>query len=619
MCGIIGFTFEDAGLAKKMCEVISHRGPDDEGYYSDKNITLGHKRLSIIDLYTGKQPIYNEDKSIVIVYNGEIYNFRALREYLEEKGHRFYTASDTEVVLHAYEEWGYDCVERFNGMWAFAIYDKNKDILFLSRDRFGIKPLYYYWCGNKFIFSSEIKGILQHNIDKIPNDKIVYEFLAFSLVDHSKETFFKDIYKVMPGENLIYDFTQKTLKTLKWYDLKNKLKKVEQKSEDDVVKEIQKLFTESICYRLIADVPVGSCLSGGIDSSSIVCTMNKLRKNNKIKTFSLVFPGLQIDESSYIDEAVRLTTVEVHKVSPNVRDLREDLYDLIWTQEEPFGSLSIYGQYKVMELAHKNGMKVLLDGQGGDELFAGYLGYYRYYLFECLTNLKLREFIETMRYTTRREDGFRLILSLGLFILEKFGLIRRLIKKNRLKKLDFLNDFYTGEITYPLFERSFNLNQALLKDITVYSIPNLLRYEDKNSMRWSIESRVPFLDYRFIEFVSSLPSSYKIRGGITKYIFRESMNGVVPPKILSRRDKIGFATPDREWFRTPEFVSVVKEILDSSKFKSRKYWKHEKVRKIFEEHLNGENDHSGKLWRIINTELWLRVFIDEEESIETTK
>lgn len=611
MCGIVGFNFEDLNLVKEMCTAIAHRGPDEEGYYSDKNITLGHKRLSIIDLYTGRQPIYNEDKSIVIIYNGEVYNFNELRESLEAKRHRFYTTTDTEVVLHAYEEWGYDCVERFNGMWAFAIYDKNKDILFLSRDRFGIKPLYYYWCGNKFIFSSEIKGILQHNIDKIPNDKIVYEFLAFGLVDHSRETFFKDLYRVMPGENLIYDFSKKALKTLKWYDLKNKIKKVEQKSEDDIVKEIQKLFSESIRYRLIADVPVGSCLSGGIDSSSIVCTMNKLRNNNKIKTFSLVFPGLEIDESSYINEVIRLTNVESHKVSPIVRDLREDLYDLIWTQEEPFGSLSIYGQYKVMELAHKSGMKVLLDGQGGDELFAGYRGYDGYYLLECLTYLKLREFIETMQYAMQRKDKIKLIAFLGLLILGKFGPIRKLIKNIRLKKLDFLNDVYTGEVSYPLFEGGFNLNQVLLNDINIYSIPNLLRYEDKNSMRWSIESRVPFLDYRFVEFVFSLSSNYKIRSGITKSIFRESMNATVPQKILERRDKIGFATPDREWLRTPEFVSVVKEILDSSKFKSRKYWEHEKVKKIFEEHLNGESDYSRELWRIINTELWLRVFIDE--------
>lgn len=607
MCGINGFNWRGISLIEKMNESIKHRGPDGKGVYIDDKVSLGHVRLSILDLSSaGKQPMSNEDESVWIIYNGEVYNFLGLRKELEERGHKFKSNTDTEVVLHAYEEWGYDCIESFNGMWAFAVYDKNRDTLFLSRDRFGIKPLYYYCDGNKFIFSSEPKGILQHGINRIPNDKVIYEFLVFGLSDHSRETFFKDIYRVMPGENLIYDFSEKALKTLKWYDLKSKIGKIEQKDENKVKEEIQKLFADSIRYRLIADVPVGSCLSGGIDSSAIVCTMDKLWKNNKIKTFSLVFPGLKIDESSYIDEVVKATNIESHKISLSVRDMIEDLHDLIWTQDEPFGSLSIYGQYKVMELAYKNDTKVLLDGQGGDELFAGYTSYHRHFLFECLMNRKFDNFLKSMQYATQRKEMIKLILSSGLFFLRKL----RLLKDMGFGKPSFLKDFYSAKTSYPPFESGFNLNHVLLNDMTIYSIPNLLRYEDRNSMRWGIESRVPFLDYRFVEFVFSLPSDYKIKGGITKYIFRKMLSGVVPRRILERRDKIGFAAPDKEWFRSPEFISVVREITDSSKFKSRKYWRHEKVKEIFVEHLNGKKDHSRELWRIINTELWLRVFID---------
>lgn len=605
MCGINGFDWREPLLIEKMNSILTHRGPDDQDIYADDEVSLGVVRLSIIDLsVAGRQPMSNEDDTVWITYNGEVYNFMELRKELEEKGHKFKSNTDTEVVLHAYEEWGKPCVERFNGMWAFAVYDKNRNLFFLSRDRFGIKPLYYYYGGKKFIFSSEIKGILQHDIDRIPNKKVIYEYLAFNLLDHSVETFFKNVHRLMPGENLIYDISEKTLETSKWYDLKNNLRKIE-KPENEVEREIRVLFTDSVHYRLIADVPVGSCLSGGIDSSSIACTMSSLG-TNKIKTFSLVFPGLGIDETFYIDEIVRSTNVEPYKISPSTKDLINDLHDLIWTQEEPFGSLSIYGQYKVMQLAHKNGMKVLLDGQGGDELLAGYSKYYKYYLLECLMNLEFKEFIRTAKV---QKDVPNLILFLGVALLRKSESIDRLMKKFSSKRLRFLNNFYNGEIS--LSERRFNLNQVLSDDLTRYSIPQLLRYEDKNSMRWSIESRVPFLDYRFVGFIASLLSRYKIREGITKYAFRKSMEGVVPQKIIQRQDKIGFATPDSEWFRTLEFIPLIKDILDSTTFKSRKYWNHKEVKKMFQDHVNRKNDHSRTLWRIINTELWLRIFIDE--------
>lgn len=605
MCGISGFNWKDFLLIKKMNRTQKHRGPDGNQTYLDDNISLGHVRLSIIDLSNaGRQPMANEDKSLWIVFNGEIYNFSELRNELQKKGHNFKSKTDTETILHAYEEWGPDCIERFNGMWAFAIYDTNKNEIFLSRDRFGIKPIYYYFNDEKFAFSSEIRPLLQHNILRVPNDRAIYEYLVLGLIDHLDETFFKDIFRVMPGENMVFDLSTKVLKKSKWYDLEKRIKKIKQLPEEEVVGRIRELFNEAVDSHLVSDVPVGSCLSGGIDSSALVCTMKALKKINKIKTFSLVFPGKEIDESTYIDEVVKKTNVTSFRESPTTKDLASELMDLIRTQEEPFGSLSMYGQYKVMQLAHNKNMKVLIDGQGADELFGGYAGYYRYYLFDCLTGLKFGSFLKSVG----KDKKFALFL--GASIIGKFAPMRSLLGTFHQKKMGFINDFYDGEIS-DTFARGQHLHQILLGDVTKYNLPQLLRYEDKNSMRWSIESRVPFLDYRFVELVVSISSTYKICDGITKYAFRKAMEGIVPKRILGRTDKIGFATPDGEWLRAPKVVDFIRKLIDSKEFKSRKYWKQDEVKKLFEEYLSGTKGNGASLWKVINVELWLKSFMDE--------
>lgn len=610
MCGINGFTWKDEELIEKMNEALKHRGPDDESTYIDEEISLGHRRLSIIDLSTaGRQPKANEDGSIWVVFNGEIYNFQELRKPLEERGHVFSSNTDTEVILHAYEEWGADCVERFNGMWAFAIYDKNKKILFLSRDRFGVKPLYYYQDVRGFVFSSEIKGILQHPLKREPNDMRIYDYLVLGFVDHSPETFFSGICRLMPGESLIYDLGQRSMRRMKWYDLGKITEATEKISEEEAIKRIRDLFEDAVRYRLISDVPVGSCLSGGIDSSSIVYAMRKLKETGEIKTFSMVFPGKKLDESAYIREVVRATRVDAHEVSPTTDDLMKDLGDLILTQEEPFGSLSIYGQYRVMELAHKTGMKVLLDGQGSDEIFAGYFIYYKYYLFESLRHLRLAEFLQTAKSMKNRLND--MVLFPAMTILSKLGLSQGFLENLWLGRLKYLKGLGGTSLSNPLIERGFDLNLALQSDLERYSIPQLLRYEDKNSMRWSIESRVPFLDYRLVELAMALPSSYKIRDGGTKYILRKALKGLVSERILERRDKIGFATPDDDWLKVPGFSELVENLLDSEVFRARKYWKQDEVKRLFKEHKSGRHNHMEALWRIICLELWMRTFIDE--------
>jgi asparagine synthase (glutamine-hydrolysing) len=609
MCGINGFTWEDPHLIEKMNHVLQHRGPDDQGTYIDDKITLGHRRLSIIDLSpAGRQPKCNEDESIWIVFNGEIYNFQEIRATLVNSGHQFSSNTDTEVIIHAYEEWGVDCVERFNGMWAFAVYDKKKGIIFFSRDRFGVKPLYFSQDEKGLIFSSEIKGILQHTIRRAPNDKAVYDFLALGFVDHTPDTFFMGISRLMPGESMIYDLSMGTTDKFRWYDLASKLTDAGMITEEDAAKKIREIFEDSIRYRLISDVPVGSCLSGGIDSSSIVYAMRKMNEMGKIKTFSMVFPGKKQDESSFIDEVVAATKVEAHRVSPTTVDLLRDLTDLIWTQEEPFGSLSIYGQYKVMELASKSGMKVLLDGQGSDEIFAGYFIYYKYYLFESLLSFRWEESVETgKRMKSKLRD---MVLFPAMTVLSALGLSQGVLKNLWLSRMKYLKGFDGIVLANPLTDRGFDLNRALHSDLTRYSIPQLLRYEDKNSMRWSIESRVPFLDYRLVELAMSLPSSYKIRKGTTKYILRKAMDGLVSERILGRKDKIGFATPDESWMRSTDFALFMERLINSEEFWLRKYWKAEEVVRLLSEHTSGKKNHEEALWRIMSVELWLRIFID---------
>jgi asparagine synthase (glutamine-hydrolysing) len=596
-----------------MNQALEHRGPDDQSVYMDDCVTLGHRRLSIIDLSpAGRQPKCNEDESIWIVFNGEIYNFQELRADLEKDGHIFTSNTDTEVIIHAYEKWGIGCVEKFNGMWAFALYDKNKGFLFLSRDRFGVKPLYFSRNKMGLIFSSEIKGILQHPERRAAHDKIVYDFLILGFVDHLSQTFFDGIERIMPGESMIYDLDQDTMKKIKWYDLSDHSALNKNIGEDEATERIRELLIDSVRYRLISDVPVGSCLSGGIDSSSLVYAMRKLKADAEINTFSLVFPGKKIDESEYINVVVAATNVVSHSVSPTSDDLLKELNDLIWTQEEPFGSLSIYGQYKVMELANKARIKVLLDGQGSDEIFAGYFIYYKYYLFETLFDLHIDEFNRTLKVMKNKIND--VLLFPAMTLLSNLGFSQGFLKNLWLRKMKYLKGFEDFETANPLVDRGFLLNKALFSDMTKYSIPQLLRYEDKNSMRWSIESRVPFLDYRIVELVMSLPSCYKINRGVTKYILRKALNGLVSDRILKRKDKIAFATPEEDWLMEAGFAAYAKEIFESDRFISRRYWKQKEVLNLLDEHLgcNGKikKNHMDALWRIINVELWMRSFID---------
>jgi len=602
MCGICGFNWNDENLCKSMADTLKHRGPDGEGFYFDENVSLGHRRLSIIDLALGHQPIYNEDKSIVIVYNGEIYNYEEIRKELESR-HKFYTNSDTEVIIHAYEEYGFDCVKKFNGMWAFCIYDKNKNLLFLSRDRFGVKPLYYFFDEKNFIFASEIKGLLNY-VKPEENDEIIYDFLVNNRLEHKEDTFFKGIKKLMPSNNLVFDLKSKKIRKEKYWDIININGKIETTSKEDAeyAKKFYELIKDSVKLRLISEVPVGTCLSGGLDSSTIVCLVNDiLKENEKIKenigkrqkTFSAVYEDKRIDEREYIEEVVKETNVEKNYVFSSGEKLFEELEKFIYYQDEPFGSTSIYAQWNVMKLASKK-VKVLLDGQGSDELLAGYIAYFQVYFNQLL---KERKFLTLFK---------EIIKSLDIIILYLW-LVKKSKTKNIIKEIlnqKFLDEFKKNEKP----KETNNLVSRCYDDLMKGSIQSLLRYEDRNSMAFSIEARVPFLDYRIHEYIFSLPLSQRIKNGWTKYILRNAMKNTLPEKIRKRRSKIGFATPEEIWFK--ENKEKILEIFNSESFKKRNYFNQKEIIKKFNEFCNGKYYDPNIFWKILNLEIWMRVFID---------
>lgn len=605
MCGINGFNWNDSTKINLMNKITKHRGPDDEGIFIRNGISLGHVRLSIIDLSdAGHQPMSNENDTIWITYNGEIYNFCELKKHLLEKGHVFKSKTDTEMIIHAYEEYGFDCVNKFNGMWSFCIYDETKNILFLSRDRFGIKPLYYYFNDKEFIFSSEIKGILAHDIEIKPDKEIVFDFLYYNMSDHNENTFFKNIKRLIPSNNLVFNLKTKAIQLHKYYDLEQKITNERYNS-----REIKDLFYDSVKNTLVSDVPVGSCLSGGIDSSSIALAMNNTN-GIKIKTFSMVFPGKKIDESRYQKEINGLINSDPYSISPMPDELINDLYDLISTQEEPFAGTSVYGQYRVMKLAKDNDMKVLLDGQGADEIFAGYHYFLGFYYYELLKNLRILKFIKEIKgYYTKTGS----ILPLSYLFMRILPVSLKKLFFNRYKNT-FISESFIKDYEYRKDVRWYisSLNDALTQSILNYSLPHLLRFEDKNSMRFSIESRVPFLDYRLVEYALSIPTNYKIHDGITKYSFRKAIEKL-PASIRCRFDKIGFSTPEDNWLRNERVKEYVLSIIDSESFKNREFWDFSKVKNMYERILTGKYSKwfvGTDIWRCICVELWMRIFID---------
>lgn len=624
MCGIAGFYgFENKKLLKQFSKDMVHRGPDGEGTYENEKASLLSRRLAIIDLKTGDQPIYSEDKTVVTVSNGEIYNYKQLRKELEDLGHRFKTLSDTEVIVHAYEQWGENCFDKFNGMFGTAIYDIRQDKLILARDHFGIKPLYFAVLPNKnLVFASEIKPLLNSKLFKTkPNEKVLYRYLRYRVHDDSPETFFENIYRLMPGQYLSIKGTNITNGYFSKLEEELKAAAGNQKSDvrsENMVGQFKEGLIEAIKLRLIADVPVGTCLSGGLDSSTVVSIVNKLLKSktdearsvgNIQNSFSAVFPGSSNDEEKYIDELMNLIKkdggkIKSFKVQPTVDDFFNEIEDFVRTQEEPTISTGPYAQFAVMREAKKH-VKVLLDGQGADEMMAGYLPYYFVYLRQLRKQGKyLTLLTETLSSLDVIFKYLKLKIASTLHPSSQVKLLgKAFFKKNSGEKFEVNNN---------------NLKLRLVQDIFYNSLPSLLRYEDKNSMRFSIEGRVPFLDINLIKFIFQLPDSTIIKMGWNKNILRESTKDLLPKMIRKRRSKIGFTTPEEEWFMRTR--NRIYSIFLSPSFGSRPYFNQSHVLKGFQKFIEGKNSDTLLFWRLLNVELWLREFFpNSDESIKLIK
>jgi asparagine synthase (glutamine-hydrolysing) len=616
MCGIFGFAGPpDRELLARMAAVLMHRGPDDGGSLERERVSLGHRRLAIIDRTGGHEPLANEDETVWVVYNGEIYNYRELRVELEAAGHTFRTQTDTEVIVHAHEEWGDGCAARFNGMWAYAVADfrEGEGRLVLSRDHFGIKPLYYARSSQsgRLLFASEIKALLQDpTIRARPDDQLVFEYLLHGLHEHRPETFFEGIYRVPPAATIALQLESpgtagegdaaaapRRLPAVAYWE-----PRLSSDGPSDPAL-FRRLFRRSVERRLVSEVPVGSCLSGGLDSTTIVAFMSELLREEvpdasslrgQLKTFSAVFDGDPIDERDYIEVAVASTGADTTYTNPTSPRFIDELRDFVWHQEEPMVSTGPYAQWCVMRSAREQ-VTVLLDGQGGDELLAGYVPYQMVYLRELWKRGK-REVLRKEALASRD-------------VLTPF--LKRKLTQRR-KRFDIeavLRPGYRARVKDPGYGRSGDdLKLRLLQDLLTYSLPCLLRYEDKNSMAFSIESRVPYLDQELVEHILSLPSSAIVRDGWSRWILREALKGTLPERIRRRRWKVGFTTPEMRWIkaRRAQFTSL----YQSPSFQSRPFWKGADVAETFRRCCKGEVEDSWFFWRAINVELWLREFCD---------
>jgi asparagine synthase (glutamine-hydrolysing) len=569
MCGIAGILLHTPNTTapvhlKKMTDAIAHRGPDGEGFWSNEKNTvhLGHRRLSIIDLSSRAAQPMSLTNRYKIVHNGEIYNYIEIRTFLQNKGYQFSTQSDTEVILAAYDFWKEKCLQQFDGMFAFAIWDEKEEKLFAARDRFGEKPFYYYEDAGNFIFASEMKALWAIGVDKRVNDKMLLNYITLGHVQNcvdKEQTFFDDIYSLPPSHYLTYIPASDKLSAITRYWGLNKEMKIDI-AADDAIEKFTELLSTSVKRRLRSDVPVGTSLSGGLDSSSIVYSINQLQQKNskhagkQLQTFSAIFPGFENDESKYIQAVSANLNIINYQTQPSALDLIEDFEKLCYHQEEPFQSSGIFAQYKVFELAKKNDVKVLLDGQGADEILAGYPRYIHWFLQEVLSRHKLGATQIERRAFRRNGQLFRWDLKNVMAAFLPSHAAMQLEKREYRKTIshpDVSEDFLTllkhqewVGIHKPIVTK---LNDILHFNITEMGLEELLRFADRNSMAHGCEVRLPFLNHELLEFVFSLPSQLKMHDGWTKFLLRNAMDKKLPDEIVWRKEKIGFETPQQNW------------------------------------------------------------------------
>ncbi len=605
-----------------MMDTIGHRGPDDRDFYTDRFATLGHLRLSIVDLSAGHQPMFNEDRRLAIVFNGEIYNHAALRPELEQAGHTYQSHSDTETILHAYEEFGPGCLTRFRGMFAFAIWDRDKRELFCGRDRLGIKPLYYYFDGEYFIFGSEIKALLAHpRVSARFESGVLAEYLSFGYVS-GERTLFRGIRKLMPGHHLtlkidggepaIEPYWRIPVEKQRW-----------DKSEADWVRECRDLLEESVRLRLMADVPLGMFLSGGIDSSAIAAIMQRM-VSEPVKTFSVGYAEAEFSELSYAREVAARIGTDHREIKIGFSEFFHSLPELIWHEDEPISWPSSVSLYYVSKLASGH-VKVVLTGEGSDELFAGY-GRYRHQMMSMGHMRFYRHLPEALRGWVRNGISTTSLLSADLRRKLKHTVLGRTGDLQSLYLENFYGAFSAEDVRHlvaggvdggaayqpfiDLFERVPQLpylERLLYADQQTY-LEELLMKQDRMSMAASIESRVPFLDHRLVEFASQVPVGLKLHGATGKYILKLAVADLLPAEIIHRK-KMGFPTPLKRWLLEPQ-ASPLYEILLQKDSLLGEVLAREPLQEMLYRHRAGAEDATDRIWNLLNLQLWGGIFLN---------
>jgi asparagine synthase (glutamine-hydrolysing) len=609
-----------------MRDVITHRGPDDEGIFIDGAVGLGHRRLSIVDVAAGHQPMTNEDGSLHITYNGEIYNHADFRAELEASGHIYQTHCDTETILHLYEEHGEHCVDYLRGMFAFAIWDQRRKELFVARDRLGVKPLYYVHTDDgSLFFGSEIKTLLEAGAIKPEiNCRALPDYLA-NHATSGEETLFRGIKRLLPGHVMLW--CDGKLQINRYWDVSFVKQANDGRNDKDYIAEWSELFNTSVRLRLMADVPLGMFLSGGIDSSAIAAVMSRM-VNEPIKTFSVAFKEREANELEYARLVSRAFKTNHHEIVVSPEEFFGALPKLVWHEDEPLAHPSSVALYFVSLLASQH-VKVVLTGEGSDELLAGYARYRKTILNLALgaryhklapssvRNL-LRRQIEVMPGAKVRQKLLRTFLAVAPDIesiyFDNFAVFPRAMQPELLtpemKERVGAIDPYAGlrEVLEQTDGTSF-LDRLLYADIKTY-LHELLMKQDQMSMATSVESRVPFLDHKLVEFTSGLPERLKLRGWTTKYVLRQSMKGILPETILSR-PKMGFPVPVGAWFRGA-YASVIDDYVLSERALGRGIFSPDFVRSLVRRHQTGGENHSERLWALVNFEMWQRQFFDGE-------
>lgn len=563
----------------KMTNILSHRGPDGEGQWVDNTtcVGLGHRRLSIIDLSgAGAQPMHyssfsadgKQQNRYTITYNGEIYNYIELRDELQSYGYRFKSKCDTEVLLAAFDCWEEECLQKLDGMFAFAVWDAKKQQLFCARDRFGEKPFYFYYDDNHFIFASEMKALWASGVPRVPDQKMLLNYLALGYVQNAndkEQTFFENIFALPPAHYLQFDLKLFDYQVHPYWTLDKEI--TIDITPDMAVEKFNKLFLSSISRRMRSDVPVGTSLSGGLDSSAIIATIfqSQLHKA-KQKTFSAVFPGFEKNEAKHIQTVASKFDLVNYKVSPSGEELIKEFEKLFYYQEEPFQSSSIYAQYKVYELARQHNVKVVLDGQGADETLAGYHKYIHWYLQQLVNRKKFVLAQKEKDIFEKNEISFEwgwhnylaAYLPAHAAIHLESKSYSQIIKQPDINK-QFINCLRGREwegIQKPVITK---LNDILYFNTTMLGLEELLRFSDRNSMAHGLEVRLPFLSHQLVEFVFSLPANYKIQKGWTKWLLRKAMVKKLPTEIVWRKDKIGYEPPQKKWMAGETMTEYVQE------------------------------------------------------------